>query len=142
MKILILLPLIILMACKKEYSCENCIGKPDKDTLQIPPPHPPVVINPKDTIYNDLIAHCSIYVADESKVRAIYPQMMTKENPGHYQIITTIKMNGRHQYDTTFNLKNYLPMEKFFKGDTIYYRNELRMRFDTSQYFQDTFLVY
>lgn len=122
--------IILLFGCAKEKSCEGC-REPKIDTIQQP-----------DTIYNDLIARCSIYIPDESKVRAIYPQMMTKEHPGHFYIFATIKMDGRHIYDTTFDLKKHLPMEKFYKGDTVIYRNEIRMKIGTPEYVQEDTLVY
>lgn len=130
MKILIIL--ILLIGCKKEYSCEGCIEKPIIDTIPLP----------VDTTYNDLFTSCDISIADESKVRAIYPAVKTKIHPGHYRIFETIKMDGTGNYKRTYDLKGYHDMNQFFKGDTFYVFYEIRHRFEPPERVQHDTIIY
>lgn len=140
--IMIFFPMIVGNSCKKEVSCEGCVDEVTKDTIHIPPPHPPVVINPKDTIYNDLVTSCDIYIEDESKVRAIYLAVRTKLHPGHDTLVERISMDGSKRYVRTYRLEKYYDMTQFFKGDSFYVFYQIRHRFDPPEAVQRDTLIY
>lgn len=117
-----------MVMCSKERSCEVC-----RETL---PPIPP------RTIPNELMARCSTFIPDESKVRKIYVEVKTKLWPGHYKIIDSLLMIGKHQYDSTFNLKKYLNMNDYNIGDTFLFRGEVRWKFTQPSFFGDKTLIY
>lgn len=127
--------ILVLAGCEPEYSCENCIEKPPADTVIIPP---------ADTIYNDLVTSCSIYIARDRDVRFIYPQVRTKLHPGHYWIFDSIRMGTGTDsvYQATYDLKNYLDMSRFFKGDYFDVRYEVRYRYRPSQHYDSITLIY
>ena len=122
-----LLGTFLLISCKKEYSCEEC--KPATD----------VVVR---TIPNELKTSCSIYIEDETQAKWIYPQETNKLYPQTYKIFDSIRLDGSHQYNRTYNLKNYLPLNKYSIGDTFFVRYGIRWRFKPEEYVYDTILVY
>lgn len=133
MKILLLfISLFIITKCEKELSCEGCIGTIDTT---------PVIT---DTVYNDLITTCDIFIPDNSKVRAIYPQVKTKLNPGHHTIFDTIKMDSTQSstYKRTYNLKDYFDMNLFFKGDTFKVQYGIRYWYGDEEMVQKQTLIY
>jgi hypothetical protein len=125
--ILICLLVIILIKCAKEYSCENCYEK---------------TIIPSRTIPNELITSCSIFIENESDLKWIYPEVITKYHPATWWIFDSIRMDKSHQYNRTYDLKKYLQMDKFTIGDTFFVRYEIRWRFKNEDYVCDTVLVY
>lgn len=133
--------IILLFGCAKEYSCEDC-RDPKNDSIQIPPPHPPVIINPRDTIYNALITSCDIYIEDESKVKAIYLAVKTKLHPGHDTLVEKITMDGSHRYSRTYRLEKHYDMTQFFKGDYFYVFYQIRYIFNPPQEVQRDTLIY
>lgn len=129
MKILLISILIVFVVmCGKEKSCENCIEKP----APIPP----------RTIPNELLARCSVYIEDESKVRMIYAEATSKDHPQTYRIFDSLIMDGRKLYDTVFRIEKYFDMSKFVIWDSFIYRTEVRMKFEREKYFNYTTLIY
>ena len=126
-----ILPILIcglvvgLLHCTKEYSCESC---------------QPVL--PPRTTPNELITQCSVYIADESKVRIIYPQVKTIKWPGHYWYFDSIKMVGQNLYERTYDLKSYLQMSDYKIGDSFFVRYEIRYKRPPTQLVQEDTLVY
>lgn len=125
--LLICLLVVILIMCAKEHSCENCYEKP---------------IIPPRTIPNELITYCDIYIEDESLVRKIYTDVITKLKPSTYWIFDSIIMNGSKRYTRTYDLKNYLDMNNYSIGDTFFVRYELRWRFEPATYENIDTLIY
>jgi hypothetical protein len=119
--------IIVLLNCAKERSCESCYESP---TL------------PPRTIPNELISSCSIFIERENEVRWIYPEQTNKLYPQTWRIFDSIKLDGSHQYNRTYDLKNYLPMDKFKINDTIFVRYEIRWRFLPAEFVQADTLVY
>jgi hypothetical protein len=117
-----------LLTCTKEYSFEGGL-----------PVSQPIV--PLETP-NEIITSCSIYINDESEVRWIYPEVITKYHPATYWIFDSVKMNGSHQYDRTYDLKNYIQLSDYKIGDTFYVRYEIRWRFSPAEFVQEDTLVY
>lgn len=97
-----------------------------------------------DTVYNDLITICNIFIPDNSKVRAIYPQVKTKLHPGHYWIFETVKMDSTKSstYKRTYDLKDYFDMNLFFKGDTFNVQYGIRYWYGDEEMVQKHILVY
>lgn len=125
--ILICIIVVIAMNCAKETSCEGCY-------------HPS---NPlPDTTLNELITKCDISIEDESLVRKIYPQVKTKKWIGSYWIFDSILMDGSKRYIRTYDLKNYLPMNEYKKGDTFIVNYGIRWIGRMSEYVDDDTLVY
>lgn len=122
---IILFIILVIVGCKRELSCEGCIINP-----------------PTDTIYNDLITGFNIYIDDPSTVRAIYPQLQTKLHPGHYYIFETVRIDTSRHYESVYDLKNYLNMGDFYKGDSFYVKYEIRNRVPPSTFFQFDTLIY
>lgn len=123
-----ILYLLLLASCAREYSRESN-GQPPL---------------PADTIYNNLITSCSIYIADNSMVRIIYAEARTKLAPGSYIIFDSVLINSESSslYKDTFDLKNYYPMNIFYKGDYFVVRYQIRWRFLPAQFVQYDTLIY
>lgn len=121
----LLIMFVFLVTCTKERSCENCYENP-----------------PPRTIPNELLARCSVFIPDESKVRKIYVEVKTKLWPGHYRIFDSLEMDGRHLYDSTFRIENYFDMSDYQIGDSFFYRSEVRMKYEQAKFINDTILVY
>lgn len=121
----ILFIILLIVGCKREYSCEDC-----KES------------NLHDTLYNDLKIKFDVYIKNPSTVRAIYPQVQTKLHPGHYRILETIRMDTSHYYSNIIDLKNYHNMVSFFKGDTFFFKCEIRNNLPPSDFVNFDTLVY
>lgn len=134
MKIFLLFLILFLSDCKKEYSCEQCDG----NTIDTIPQFPPPTI---DTIYNDLITSCDIYIEDESKVKAIYLAVKTKLHPGHDTLVEKITMDGSKRYARSYRLEKHYDMTQFFKGDSFYVFYQIRYRFDPPKEVQRDTLI-
>ena len=120
--ILICVLVIIFITCAKEYSRKGTI--------------------PIRTIPNELITTCDIFIEKENEIRWIYPEATTKYHPATYWIFDSIKMNGTHQYNRTYDLTNYLDMNDYSIGDTFIVRYELRWKFKPAEFVQEDTLVY
>lgn len=123
--IAILSIILLVFYCKPERSCESCYEKP-----------------PPRTVPNELLARCSVFIPDESKVRKIYVEVRTKLWPGHYKIFDSLEMDGRHLYDSGYDLKNYLDMSDYQIGDSFFYRSEVRWKFQAATYEDIDTLIY
>lgn len=121
----LLIMFVFLVTCTKERSCESCYEKP-----------------PPRTVPNELLARCSVFIPDESKVRKIYVEVRTKLWPGHYRIFDSLEMDGRHLYDTIFSIENYFDMSDYQIGDIFFFRGEVRWKFSQASFFGDTVLIY
>lgn len=121
-----LIILILFTSCR-EYSCEGCY-----------------TATPLDTIYNDLKSNYKIEVKKNTRASYIYPQVETKFHPGHYWIFDRISIDTKIDsiYSGVYNLKNYLPMDSFYKGDKFIIRYELRTIGISNQYFNIDTLLY
>ena len=117
-----------MLMCAKEHSCENCRELPPPDTIRTTP--------------NELITSCSIYIADEDGLKWIYPEQTNKLYPQTWKIFDSIKIDIPQEYNRTYDLKNYLPMDKFVIGDTIFIRYEIRWIFKPTEWFGLDTLVY
>lgn len=117
---------VAILNCTREYSCENC-GELQTDTIRTTP--------------NELLARCSVYISDESKVRKIYLETTTKYQPQTYRIFDSLMMDGRKLYDTSFRIENYFDMTGFIIGDKFNYRTEVRNKF-SADFFNDSTLIY
>jgi len=126
-----LLGTLLLISCKKEYSCEEC--KPTNDTT---------FNDGIRTTPNELVTKCYIYIEDESQVKWIYPQETNKLYYQTYKIFDSIRLDGSHQYNRTYNLKDYLPLNKYSIGDTFFVRYEIRMRYQPTEWVQIDTLIY
>lgn len=121
----LLIMFVFLVTCTKEKSCESCYEKP-----------------PPRTIPNELLARCSVFIPDESKVRKIYVEVKTKLWPGHHLIFDSLEIDGRHLYDSTFYIPNYFDMSDYQIGDSFFYRSEVRMKYGEVKFLNDTILIY
>lgn len=97
---------------------------------------------PVDTIPNELVTRCSIYIVDEASLKWIYPQETNKLYIGTYKIFDSIEMNGSHLYQRSFDLKSYLPMDKFKIGDSFFVRYEIRWKIPPATFVQHDTLIY
>lgn len=125
---------ICIIGCSKEYSRENAEIVPD-DSI------------PGDTVYNNLITTCDIFIGDNTRVRMIYPQVKTKLWPGSHKIFDSILIKAERstRYRDTFDLKNYpnvIDMSKYFKGDSFLVRYEIRNRYSPPEWVDSVTLKY
>ena len=126
--LLICLIVVIALECSREYSCEGCRDNPTDTTRTIP---------------NELIANCSFYIEDEVLVKKVYVEESCKYHPATYHIIDSIPLTrGTQFYEKTFDLKNYLNLNDYIIGDTIWFRNEIRWTYKPATFVCDTVLIY
>lgn len=59
-----------------------------------------------------------------------------------YKIFDSLVMTGKHQYDSSYDLKNYLDMGKFKIGDSFFIRYEIRWKFAPAEEVQHDTLIY
>lgn len=123
----IILLILIITDCAREYSCEGCYERPVADTT-----------------LNDLTVTCDVFVEDNSMLKNIFPQYTSSYHPATYLIFETIVPDTARSsiYRLKFNLKDHFrPNETYVKGDVFRFRIELRWRIPPSTFVCDTILV-
>lgn len=138
--ILICIVVVILLRCAKERSCEGIDCK-ERDTLVIIDTIPP------DTIISNMVAHYSVYISDNSKVKVIYPQYNSKYHPDTYRIMSDLKIlmdtTKSSTYSGSINLRDYLPSNHVYvKGDSFLFRMQVRFNNADLFYEDSTILIY
>lgn len=138
-KIILLLIMVFLLQCDKEYSCENCGGDPVDTAIVIVDTIPSdIVVTPGlKTSYN-------IYIPDNKEVKKIYLTVKDRITPGHYHIYDSIKLgvSGDSLYFGHHYLDDYYTMSNYIRGDTFYVKYVIRWRFNPAQDINQQILVY